>query len=76
MNENKNTQPKANSSNSYLRYSGMVMQLLVLLGLAAYGGQWLDAKMGNARPLVTALLLVAALLAYLVKIYFDLMKDS
>jgi len=67
---------KKRNSNAYLKYSGMVGQLLILLFAAAFLGQWLDEKMNNEKPLVTAGLLILALLAYLFKLSIDLKRDS
>jgi len=61
--------------NAYLKYSGMVMQLFVLLFLAAFAGVKLDAKMGNETQYITAGLVLLAVIVYLIKIYFDLTKN-
>lgn len=67
---------KTKNPNAYLKYSGMVMQLLVLLFIAAYLGRKLDEWMGNSPAYMTALLVLLAVVAYLVKIYFELSKSS
>lgn len=72
MNSNKNQSKPTKNSNAYLKYAGMVMQLLVLLLLAAYIGKKLDAWMGNDMAYMTALLVLLTVIAYLVKIYFEL----
>ncbi len=72
----KSNDPKEGyNPNAYLRYSGMVMQLLVLLFLAAYLGKKIDAKLGNETLYVTAMLVLFAVIAYLIKVYFDLTKN-
>lgn len=76
MNQSPPNPKKKRNPNAYLKYSGMVGQLLVLLFLAAYLGQWLDGKFENEMPLFTAGLLITALIAYLFKISVDLKQDS
>lgn len=66
---------KDRNPNAYLKYSGMVMQLLVLLLLAAYIGTRLDERMGNKTLYATAALVLFAVIAYLIKIYFELTKN-
>jgi len=66
----------SNSSNKYLKYSGMVFQLLIMLFLLAALGQWLDQKYGPEMPLFTAFLLLFGIIAYLVKVYFDLVNEN
>ncbi len=76
MSQDPPTPKRKRNANAYLKYSGMVGQLLVLLFLAAYLGQWLDGKMENEKPLFTAVLLIVALVAYLFKITVDLNRDA
>lgn len=66
---------EGHNPNAYLKYSGMVMQLLVLLFLAAFLGRKIDESMGNVTPYFTALLILLAVVAYLFKIYFDLTRN-
>ncbi|MGC4231586.1 MAG: AtpZ/AtpI family protein [Niabella sp.] len=40
---------------AWLRYLGITSQLLVMIGLAVYGGIWLDEKF-NLAPLLTVTL--------------------
>jgi hypothetical protein len=63
-------------SNSYLKYSGMVFQLFVLLLIAGWGGGKIDAYLGNETPYITALLLIVFFAAYMYKLYIDLTKDN
>lgn len=68
--------PTKKSSNSYLKYSGMVFQLFALLLLAGWGGKKIDAYLGNETPYVTALLILVFFIAYMYKLYIDLTRDS
>ena len=70
-----NQAPKK-SSNSYLKYSGMVFQLFVLLLIAGWGGKKIDAYLGNETPYITALLIIIFFVAYMYKLYIDLVRDS
>lgn len=58
--------------NAALQYSGMAMQLLILLLLAAWGGQKLDAYFGLENPFITIVFLLSALFAFLYKLVKDL----
>jgi len=75
MKSNKNQSKQTRNPNAYLKYAGMVMQLLVLLLIASYFGQKLDESMGNSPAYMTALFVLLAVVAYLVKIYFELTKN-
>ncbi len=63
---------KKKEVNPALKYSGMAMQLLILLLLAAWGGQKLDAYFQLENPLITIFFLLAALFAFLYKLVKDL----
>lgn len=76
MSSNKNQSKQTKNPNAYLKYAGMVMQLLVLLLIAAYCGKRLDAWMDNSPAYMTALFVLLAVVAYLVKIYFELTRNS
>jgi len=75
MKSNEDQSKQSKNPNAYLKYVGMVMQLLVLLLIAAYFGKKLDEWMGNSPAYMTALFVLLAVVAYLVKIYFELTKN-
>ena len=58
--------------NQYLRYTGMAFQLLVLLLFGAWLGGKADRYFNSSEPYFTAGILLFFLIAYLVKIYYDL----
>jgi uncharacterized membrane protein len=62
---------KPPSSNSYLKYSGMAIQLLVLLGIAAWLGQKIDKKLSTSSPYFTILLI----LLFMAGFFYSLVKD-
>lgn len=60
----------------YLKYSGMVFQLFILLAIAAFIGQKLDQRYNTKSPYFTASLLILFLIAYLFKLYRDLFNST
>jgi len=68
--------PKASRhSNHYLKYTGMVFQLFVLLALLIYFGQWLDEKFDLSNDYFTAFLPILGLILYFIRVYYDLVKE-
>jgi ATP synthase protein I len=51
------------STNAFLRYSGMAFQMIVVLLIAAYAGQWLDDHFQNKQPWFTLVLLLLGVTA-------------
>ncbi len=41
--------------NTYARYSGMAFQMAVMIGLGIWLGMYLDKRMNNTTPYMTAL---------------------
>lgn len=62
---------KPSQSNQYLKYSGMVIQLFVLLGIGAWAGQYLDEKLNTPDPYFTILLI----LLFMAGFFYKLVKD-
>ncbi len=58
-------------SNQYLKYSGMVFQLFILLGIGAWLGQYLDKKLKTTDPYFTILLI----LLFMAGFFYKLVKD-
>ncbi len=52
----------------------MAMQLLILLCIAAWGGQKLDAYFNLSRPYITILCLLLALAGFLIKLVHDISR--
>jgi F0F1-type ATP synthase assembly protein I len=48
---------KPSSSNQYLKYSGMALQLFALVGIAAWVGQKLDKRFLASKPYFTIILI-------------------
>ena len=46
------------SSNQYLKYSGMAVQLFVLIGVGAWLGQIIDRKLSTPEPYFTIILIL------------------
>lgn len=62
---------KPSQSNQYLKYSGIVFQLFALLGLGAWLGQYLDAKLNTPDPYFTILFI----LLFSAGFFYKLVKD-
>ena len=62
-----------NNPNAVLKYAGMVFQILVVLGIAVYFGQKLDARFSLEKPYMTALLAILALPLVLYSILKDIL---
>ena len=48
---------------AYLKYSGMAFQMIVVLLIAAYAGQWLDKHFNSTQPWFTLVLLLIGVTA-------------
>ncbi len=57
--------------NHYLKYSGMALQLFVLMALGAFLGQWLDRRLSSAKPYFTIILI----LLFTGGFFYRLVKD-
>ena len=64
--EQKPEQRRQESIKPYVKYSGMAFQMIGALVLAAFGGRWLDAQVGNDKPWFTIGLLLVAVLATMI----------
>ncbi len=62
--------------NSALKYSGMAMQMAILLAVATYIGSKLDERFATEQPYFTALLALVFLMASLYLILKDLTKKT
>jgi membrane protein DedA with SNARE-associated domain len=56
------------SATDYARYSGMVFQLFILLWLSYLAGRWIDQALAFEKPVVTIIILLMAIFAYLYSI--------
>lgn len=54
---------KNKNSKAYLKYSGMAFQMMAVMLVAAYGGQWLDDRFGTKQPWYTLVLLLIGVVA-------------
>jgi F0F1-type ATP synthase assembly protein I len=59
------------SSNQYLKYGGMALQLFLLLGIGAWLGQLIDRKLGTPKPYFTIILI----LLFTAGFFYRLVKD-
>lgn len=65
-------QKKDKKTNEYLKYSGMAMEMAVLIIIGIFAGKYLDKQFGFEKPLLT---LVGALLGTFIFL-FKLVKDT
>ena len=65
--------PKGENPNAVLKYSGMVFQILIVLMIAVFIGQKLDAYFELEKPLLTAACAMLALPLVLYSILKDLL---
>ena len=59
---------------SYLKYSGLAFQMLVVLGVAAYGGLKLDAYVANTNPWFTIVFMLAGVIGSIYKVIISVTK--
>jgi ATP synthase protein I len=70
---NKN-QSRQNQLKPYLKYSGLGFQMIVVLVLAAWGGQALDEKAGNTNPWWTIGLMLLGVISSMYMIIKSVIK--
>ncbi|MEZ5000242.1 MAG: AtpZ/AtpI family protein [Bacteroidales bacterium] len=56
---------------SYARYSGMALQMIVIIGLMTYAGVWLDEKREADTPVFTLIFSLVGVFAAL----YSVLKD-
>ena len=64
------------TANAFVRYSGMAFQMIAVLLLAAYSGQWLDNHFQNKQPWFTLVLLLIGVTASMYLIIKTVTKNS
>ncbi len=62
--------------NQYLKYSGMVLQLFVLLAIGAWLGQYIDEKLNTPDPYFTILLILLFTAGFFYKLVKDLSQKD
>jgi MFS-type transporter involved in bile tolerance (Atg22 family) len=72
----KNSDKKPVSENKYLKYSGMVFQLFVLLLIGGLIGRKLDNYFHNETAILTILLIMLFFGVYMYKLFKDLQNDE
>jgi hypothetical protein len=60
----------------FLRYSSLAFELLAALGIGAWLGHIIDQKLGNRKPLATALMALLFLAAALYRTLRELMREK
>jgi uncharacterized membrane protein AbrB (regulator of aidB expression) len=67
---------KKSSSEKYLKYSGLAMQLFGLNLIAVLVGRWADAKLGLEKGYISMLLILLFNVGFFYGLYLDLNKSS
>ena len=78
MEPEKETRKESNkkSASAFVRYSGMAFQMIAVLLVAAYSGQWLDDRYNNEQPWFTLVLLLIGVTASMYLIIKTVTKQS
>ena len=71
MIKKKKIEPKK-QPNSFYKYSGLGVQMLVTIGLATFSGIWLDKKIGLKFPVFTLTFLMGSFAGSLYLLYREL----
>ena len=58
------------------RFAGLGIQLLAVIALAAWAGSWLDQKLQLTFPAFTLGLVLTGFAGVMVKIWYDLNRNS
>ncbi len=76
MQEKKDQKAKkpSNQPNPFLRYSGMALQMALIIGLGVFGGQALDEKLNKEFPLFTLIFSILAVALAMYMVIKDLSK--
>ncbi len=61
---------------NYARYSGMAFELLALVLIMVFVGKRLDAYFHNKKSFITAILVVFSVIGYMIKLYYEIVKNS
>lgn len=56
MAKNEQDNNDANMASNYGKYTGIVFQMIVIIGIFAAIGYWLDKKLNHTTPWITAIL--------------------
>lgn len=78
-NEKKSSKKPSSSLNQYVRFSGVAVQMAVIIGVSAWGGRKLDEYLNLKKPYITivcSLLGVALALYLIIREVIKIGKDS
>jgi F0F1-type ATP synthase assembly protein I len=67
---------KKNSLNNYAKYSGIALQMLVIILLGVFGGYKLDQWMNIRFPVFTILLSLSSVIVAIYSVVKDLMNKK
>ena len=61
---------------NYLKYSSLGFQMAITIGLAAWGGQYLDKKYQTEKPVYTIILILAGIAIALYQVIREVSRLS
>ena len=62
--------------NSFLKYSGLAMQMALTIGVATWLGYWIDQRLGFEFPLFMLLLMLVSLGGILYRLIKNIQDES
>lgn len=68
--------PEKQPDSNPRRFAGLGLQLLAVIGLAAWAGYWLDEKLQLKFPVFTLGLVLIGFAGVMVKIWYELNRNS
>jgi ATP synthase protein I len=68
--------PGKRPPNAILRYSGMAMQMMVIIVAGALGGIWLDGHFETSKPWFTGGLTILSVIIAMYSAVKDLLRDG
>jgi hypothetical protein len=75
MSNDRDSEKSNGNENSYLRYGGMVFQMLTVILLSAWGGNWLDGRYETEKPFWTLGCAFAGVILSMILIIKDINKS-
>ena len=71
-----NKNQKGTNFNTYLKFSGIALQMAILIIIAAYGGRWIDDELNLNHPIFTIIFILLAIFGSLFQIIREVIKLS
>lgn len=76
----KKNRPNLNESkqsyNKYIKYSNIGLQMLIIIAAGAFGGQWLDKRLGLETPIFTIILSLLGVVVAIVLVVRSILNED